>query len=185
MTTNRHEGNSKAINGYNKTISRLFSYNLSKTCDLLSFSTFSRKSSSILCKKYQFEFVISITKILFVTPCYRVQGTCALRYILNQPNILQPELKSRTLEQLYGFASSRKEKELWNKLVVTKLVNRLPLKWPGTGHVNMTEFFSSTSPMYYVTHCKLEHIDCRKYWRKVLTLNGACIEFDPILAIQG
>ena len=68
---------------------------------------------------------------------------------------------------------------------MTKLVNRLPLKWPGTGHVNMTEFFSNTSPMYYVTHCKLEHIDCRKYWRKVLTLNGACIEFDPILAIQG
>ena len=82
---------------------------------------------------------------------------------------LYPDLDPEIMQKLYGFASSREEKDLWNKLVITKdrfyslktdefslktgkyrqrqkLVNKMPIKWPGTNDINMTEFFTTTSP---------------------------------------
>ena len=41
-----------------------------------------------------------------------------------------------------------------------------------------------TSPSYYISYCKLEHIDCRRFWRKKLTLSGVCIVFDPLIAVE-
>ena len=97
-----------------------------------------------------------------------------------------PSLQGDIMQKFYGFAASRKEKELWNKydsfygmthhvwlrLVITKLVNKMPIKWGGTTNINMSEFFSKTSPSYYISHCKFEHIDCRRFWTKVTTING-------------
>ena len=110
------------------------------------------------------------------------------------------------MQKFYGFASSRTEKDLWNKLVITKLINKMPIKWPGTVGINMTEFFERTSPSYFIygclllmflassflqvntltanSHCQFEHIDCRRFWTKVITINGVCIEFNPVTAIE-
>ena len=60
------------------------------------------------------------------------------------------------MQKFYGFASSRTEKDLWNKLVITKLINKMPIKWPGTAGINMTEFFERTSPSYFISHCQFE-----------------------------
>ena len=89
-----------------------------------------------------------------------------------------------SLEKFYGRAESRAEKDLWGKLVITKLTKRLGLKWPGTDNINMTEFFELTSPSYYIYYCQLEHIDCRGFWKKVKTINGVCLEFNPLEAID-
>ena len=73
---------------------------------------------------------------------------------------------------------------MWEKLVITKLTKKIILKWPGTDNINMTEFFDLTSPIYYIYHCQLEHIDCRGFWKKVKTINGVCLEFNPLEAID-
>ena len=50
--------------------------------------------------------------------------------------------------------------------------------------INIAEFYLKTSPTYYISYCKFEHLDCRHLWRKKLTFNGICIVFDPLLAVD-
>ena len=95
-----------------------------------------------------------------------------------------PQLALSILEKFYGRASNRKEKELWSKLVITKLTKYSDHVWPGTENINMTEFFERTSPHYYIYSCQFEHIDCRRMWRKVTTINGVCLEFNPLEAMN-
>ena len=55
-------------------------------------------------------------------------------------------------------------KELWNKLVISKLVSKMGQTWNGTEHLNLTEFYANTRPKYLMAHCMLEYIDCRQLW---------------------
>ena len=55
-------------------------------------------------------------------------------------------------------------KELWNKLVISKLASKMGKAWKGTEQINLTEFYANTRPRYMVAHCMLEYIDCRKLW---------------------
>ena len=84
------------------------------------------------------------------------------------------------MKKFYGHATSRNEMDLWSKLTITKLAKSIHIKWPGTDEINMKQFFEQTSPNYYVYHCQFEQIDCRGMWKKVTTINGVCLEFDPL-----
>ena len=55
-------------------------------------------------------------------------------------------------------------KELWNKLVISKIVSKVGQNWKGTEKINLTEFYAGTRPKFVMAHCMLEHIDCRKLW---------------------
>ena len=55
-------------------------------------------------------------------------------------------------------------KELWNKLVISKLASKIGQSWKGTDQINLTEFYAKTRPQYIVAHCMLEYIDCRRLW---------------------
>jgi len=55
-------------------------------------------------------------------------------------------------------------KELWNKLVISKLASKIGQSWKGTDQINLTEFYRKTRPQYIVAHCMLEYIDCRRLW---------------------
>ena len=59
-----------------------------------------------------------------------------------------PSIGPNFMQKFYGFASSRTEKDLWNKLVITKLINKMPINWPGTKGINMTRFFHLTELLY-------------------------------------
>ena len=37
---------------------------------------------------------------------------------------------------------------------------------------------------YLIYYCKFENVDCRRYWKSVLTINGVCAEFDPSFIIM-
>ena len=74
--------------------------------------------------------------------------------------------------------------DLWSKLTITKLTKNISITWPGTTNVDMKDFFELTSPSYYIYHCQFEQIDCRMMWKKVMTLNGVCLEFDPLTILQ-
>ena len=62
-------------------------------------------------------------------------------------------------------------KELWNKLVISKLASKIGRSWKGTDQINLTEFYAKTRPQYIVAHCMLEYIDCRRLW----TVKSECI----------
>ena len=94
----------------------------------------------------------------------------------------KPNLPADTIKKFYGFASTRREKESWNKLVKSNSVNLFPVNW--TSSINISDFYEKTSTGYFITHCKFQHLDCQKYWRKITTLNGICIEFNPIWAVD-
>ena len=55
-------------------------------------------------------------------------------------------------------------KELWNKLVISKIVSKVGQNWKGTEKINLTEFYAGTRPKFVMAHCMLEHIDCRRLW---------------------
>ena len=55
-------------------------------------------------------------------------------------------------------------KELWNKLVISKLASKVGQAWAGTENINLTEFYANTRPQYLLAHCMLEYIDCRELW---------------------
>ena len=55
-------------------------------------------------------------------------------------------------------------KELWNKLVISKIVSKVGQAWKGTENINLTEFYANTRPKFVMAHCMLEHIDCRRLW---------------------
>ena len=84
------------------------------------------------------------------------------------------------MRKFYGHASSRNEMDLWSKLTITKLAKKIHIDWPGTEEINLKDFFELTSPTFYVYHCQFERIDCRNMWKKVTTINGICLEFDPL-----
>ena len=84
-------------------------------------------------------------------------------------------------------------KELWNKLVISKLASKIGQSWEGTDQINLTEFYAKTRPQYIVAHCMLEYIDCRRLWKirseylrnKLyfntkfsVTKTGSCLELD-------
>ena len=84
------------------------------------------------------------------------------------------------MKKFYGHAKSRSELELWSKLTMTKLTKNIHIPWPGTENIDMKQFFEQTSPKYFVLQCQFEQIDCRRMWRTVTTIDGMCLEFDPL-----
>ena len=36
------------------------------------------------------------------------------------------------MQRFYGYAATRRDRELWDKLVIAKMINKLPIKWSGT-----------------------------------------------------
>ena len=55
--------------------------------------------------------------------------------------------------KFYGVSGMSMTKELWNKLVISKLVSKIGQSWKGTDQINLTEFYSKTRPQYIVAHC--------------------------------
>ena len=88
------------------------------------------------------------------------------------------------MRKFYGHATSKNELDLWSELTITKLAKNLRIRWPGTDKINVKEFFEQTSPNFYVYHCRFEQIDCRGMWKKVTSINGMCLEFDPLHASE-
>ena len=66
--------------------------------------------------------------------------------------------------KFYGVSGMSMTKELWNKLVISKLASKIGRSWKGTDQINLTEFYAKTRPQYIVAHCMLEYIDCRRLW---------------------
>ena len=77
---------------------------------------------------------------------------------------LYPEINENLLKKFYGVSSMSITKELWNKLVISKIVSKVGQNWKGTEKINLTEFYARTRPKFVMAHCMLEHIDCRRLW---------------------
>ena len=75
-----------------------------------------------------------------------------------------PEIDENLLMKFYGVSGMSMTKELWNKLVISKLASKIGQAWQGTDQINLTEFYAKTRPQYIVAHCMLEYIDCRRLW---------------------
>ena len=75
-----------------------------------------------------------------------------------------PEIDDKLLMKFYGVSGMTMTKELWNKLVISKLASKIGRSWQGTDNINLTEFYAKTRPQYIVAHCMLEYIDCRRLW---------------------
>ena len=75
-----------------------------------------------------------------------------------------PDINEKLLMKFYGVSGMSMTKELWNKLVISKLASKIGQSWKGTDQINLTEFYAKTRPQYIVAHCMLEYIDCRRLW---------------------
>ena len=112
-----------------------------------------------------------------------------------------PEIDETLLKKFYGVSGMAMTKELWNKLVISKLASKMGQAWKNTEHINLTEFYEKTRPKYIMAHCMLEYIDCRSLWdvrsksfrRSLLNLfwpnnsvmkMGSCLEFDSRRVIE-
>ena len=77
---------------------------------------------------------------------------------------MYPEIDENLLKKFYGVSGMSMTKELWNKLVISKIVSKVGQNWKGTEKINLTEFYAGTRPKFVMAHCMLEHIDCRRLW---------------------
>ena len=87
-----------------------------------------------------------------------------MNYVGSMLRRLYPEIDEKLLQKFYGVSDMTMTKELWNKLVISKLVSKMGQTWNGTEHLNLTEFYANTRPKYLMAHCMLEYIDCRQLW---------------------
>ena len=72
---------------------------------------------------------------------------------------------------------------------------KTPDMFEWTSQIDLYKFFKDTYPFYQIFYCKFQHVDCRRYWKKVFTsgnqlqvflgenqvytINGICAEFNP------
>ena len=77
---------------------------------------------------------------------------------------LYPDIDENLLKKFYGVSGMSMTKELWNKLVISKIVSKVGQSWKGTDKINLTDFYANTRPKFVMSHCMLEHIDCRHLW---------------------
>ena len=43
------------------------------------------------------------------------------------------------------------------------------LGWGSVNDIDMKKFYKDTKPRYWVLHCQLQFIDCRKNWKLVVS----------------
>ena len=55
-----------------------------------------------------------------------------------------PEIDETLIKKFYGVSGITMTKELWNKLVISKLASKRGQAWKGTEHINLTEFYQNT-----------------------------------------
>ena len=65
------------------------------------------------------------------------------------------QIDEELLQKLYGVSNSRKTKEFWNKLVISKLVSKLGNNvvtgWEATSNVNLSQLYQKTTPKLWFT----------------------------------
>ena len=91
-----------------------------------------------------------------------------------------PEIDETLIKKFYGVSGMTMTKELWNKLVISKLASKMGQAWKGTEHINLTEFYENTRPKYILAHCMLEYIDCRSLWEVRSKYFEVAFELIPI-----
>ena len=44
--------------------------------------------------------------------------------------------------------------------------------------INLTQFYIDTTPVYFMFHCEMDGLNCRKHWKIRRTLFGSCLKLD-------
>jgi len=89
-----------------------------------------------------------------------------------------PSMSLDILERFYGKIGSESMRAVWNNMAVLGVDgtgNSSTLAW--LTKIDLRDLFDDTYPYYHIYYCRIQHSDCRGYWRKVFRFSKLVPKF--------
>ena len=94
-----------------------------------------------------------------------------------------PSINDTLIQQLYGFHTTDVQRRMWKVRkpipdLFDLLMENYEKEYSELNAINLTQFYIDTTPVYFMFHCEMDGLNCRKHWKIRRTLFGSCLKLD-------
>ena len=81
-----------------------------------------------------------------------------------------PSINDTLIQQLYGFHTTDVQRRMWKVRkpipdLFDLLMENYEKEYSELNAINLTHFYIDTTPVYFMFHCEMDGLNCRKHWK--------------------